>query len=81
MRHLVTLIEIFMHLIRVNPGHICHSAHFSHECLRFYNVHHFSCTPQPVTTLRHLLTNFKDKDEQPPDGQGQGYKIIVFEPS
>ena len=23
MRHLVTLIEICMHLIRVNPGHIC----------------------------------------------------------
>ena len=24
MRHFVTLIEIRMHLIRVNPGHICH---------------------------------------------------------
>ena len=24
MRHFETLIDIHMHLIRVNPGHICH---------------------------------------------------------
>ena len=31
MRHFVTLIEICMHLIRVNPGHISHFGGDQHE--------------------------------------------------
>ena len=39
----------------------------------YYNLTH-PCCSQPITTLRQLLTNVKDKDE-PNDRQGAVYKI------
>ena len=36
MRHFVTLIKIRVHLIRVNPGHICEIFLGEQECSAFF---------------------------------------------
>ena len=51
----------------------------SHESHGSYSPNNIRVAHKPTTTLRHLLTNVKDRDElEPNDRQGAVYKIKCF---